>query len=226
MGFLQLIPATSLKAVYDTKKQQLVLTASGNAIGATSGIFFKRDPNFLGGLKFSLYGWVGPLTGKKQPYTYSQAFKISLPQPHFESASVIIVTASNAPKGQKVGILYTLVPASGGDATLKAASAADVKAAAKDNTTADLLPGHTQLNVLFKTKFSIRASTSVPFGGSVDISFNPAMTQLVNAEVDGNEIVWTFLAAEMGNTQIVVTTYGGMATFATAHTYDVRIFVL
>jgi hypothetical protein len=225
MGFLQLIPATKLAALYDTTQRKLILFAEGDAVGATSGINFKRSPGFVGGLQFSLMGWVGPLTGKKQPYQYKQAFAISLPLPHFESGSVNIITA-NHPKGQNVPVHYTGLPPASGKGGLKAASAADTKALAKDTTTAGAVPGHTQLNVLFKTKFSIRASAKVPTGGSVDISFNPKYVQLTDATVDNGDIVWTFFAAEMGNTQVVVTTYGGIATYVMAHRYDVRIFVL
>jgi hypothetical protein len=82
------------------------------------------------------------------------------------------------------------------------------------------------LNVLFKTKFTIRAGAQVPTGGSVDISFDTKYVQLVDATVENGDIVWTFFAAEMGNTQIAVTTYGGIATFVMRRTYDVRIFVL
>jgi hypothetical protein len=218
MGFLQLIPATKLAAMYDTVQRKLILFAEGDAIQFTSGINFKRNPAFVGGLEFSLMGWVGPLSGKKQPYQYKQAFAISLPTPHFESGSVIIITA-NHPKGQKVPIRFTgLPPAKSGT---KKATAAD-----KDETVADTVPGHTQLNVLFRTQFTIKAGSRVPTAGSVDISFDKKYVQLVDATIEDGDIVWTFLAAEMGNTQILVTTYGGIATFIARKVYDVRIFVL
>lgn len=74
MGFLQLIPADELAAVYNPMTQALCLYAKGDAQKFTSGIEFYRDKDFVGGLKFNLMGWVGPLAPGTEPYEYRQCF--------------------------------------------------------------------------------------------------------------------------------------------------------
>ncbi|MES2487519.1 MAG: hypothetical protein V4581_16430 [Bacteroidota bacterium] len=221
MGFLGTIPADKLAALYDTTKRQLILYAEGVVQGATYGFNFRQD-TWFGGLKFTLQAWTGPLTGKDQHYTHQQAFNISLPSRVYPSGSVTIVTA-NHPEGIIVPIRFTgLPPHSNG---LKAATAAEAKTA-KTDAVASATPGHTNLNVLYKTQFEIKAQAAVPTGGSVHISYDTKHVQLVGSKVHDREIVWTFFAAEMGDTQVVVTTSGGIATYIMEQVYDVKIFVL
>ena len=222
MGFLGTIPADKLAALYDTTKRQLILYAEGTVQGSTYGFNFRQD-TWFGGLKFTLQAWTGPLTGKQQPYTYQQAFNISLPSPVYPSGNVIIVTA-NHPEGLVVPIRYTGLPPHAND--LKQATAAEAKTIAKTEATATATPGHTNLNVLYKTQFNIRANAAVPSHGSVTVSFDTKYVQLVNTVIQDKDIVWTFFAAEMGDTQVAVTTSGGIAQFVIQQVYDVKIFVL
>lgn len=223
MGFLGTIPANKLSALYDTSKRALILYAEGEVMGTTYGFNFKQDQLFFGGLKFTLQAWSGPITGKKQAYTHQQSFNMILPSPVFPSGNVIIVTA-NHPHGVSVPIRYTglIHP----QADLETAKADEAKLSAKSKDIAELVPGHTNLNVLFKTKFDIKANSAVPTKGSVTIDYDSKYVQLVGSSIQGNDIVWTFLATGMGDTEIHVTTSGGIATFVMQETYDVRIFVL
>src|ERR1700761_737970 len=143
MGFLGTIPANKLAAAYDVSQKKLILSAEGVVIGATYGFHFDRD-NFMGGLKYTLMAWTGPLTGKDQPYEFEEGFIIDLPDLHFNSGSVIIVI-SNHPEGVVVPIHYLgLAHEQAGLTTTDALqSKGDVAASiTADNTN--------QLNVLFK----------------------------------------------------------------------------
>ncbi|MDB5015722.1 MAG: hypothetical protein JWQ84_554 [Mucilaginibacter sp.] len=220
MGFLGTIPATKLAAFYDTGQQKLILYAQGVVKGATYGFNFQRD-TFMGGLKFTLQAWTGPLTGKEQPYEHSQGFIISLPQPHFNSKSVLIVTA-NHPQGETVPIHYSGLIHT--DTELAAANKAGSAPASAPVTTAT--PDSTQLNVLFKMPFNISENAEVPKMGAVDVQYDNTILQLVTAGISNTDIVWTFNSLQTGDTQILVTIYGGIAQFVIRKTYNVRIFVL
>jgi hypothetical protein len=219
MGFLGLVPADKLSAFYDTSTRKLSLYAKGNAIEFTSGITFYRD-TYFGGLKFSLLGWTGPFTGKQQPYEHKQAFNVDLPQPHFNSKSVLIVTA-NHPEGIAVPIYYSgIIPPLAGLETSDAIN----PAADAEVTTAS--PDASQLNVLFKIPFNIVEGASVPKFGSIDIKYDASYLEIITAGIEDGNIVWTFNSLQTGDTQIVVTIHGGIAQFVLAKTYDVKIFVL
>lgn len=221
MGFLQLIPATELAALYDTRSRQLRLYAAGNTPQFTSGISFNRDPHFAGGLKFDLQGWVGPQTGRQQPYSQTQAFSIQLPSPVVNSKSVIIADADH-PEGVPVEIHYTGLT----DSMPAALNGAGEKLMATAATTTPL-PGHETLNVLFKEPFQLKQSASVAQqGGSVDIKFDSAYLEMTTASLQNGDIVWTFNSLQMGNTQVIVTIYGGIAKYVLQRVYDLRIFVL
>jgi hypothetical protein len=223
MGFLGIIPANKLSALYDTSKRTLILYAEGEVMGATYGFNFKQDTNFFGGLKFTLYAWSGPITGKKQPYTHQQSFNMILPSPVLPSGNVIIVTA-NHPQGIAIPIYYTGLIHSQAD--LETASADQAKLAIKNKDMIEPIPNHNNLNVLYKTKFNIKANSSVPEKGGVTIAYDSKYVQLVGSSIQNKDIVWTFLATEMGNTEIYVTISGGIAQFVMQETYDVKIFVL
>jgi hypothetical protein len=223
MGFLGSIPAANLRAAYNVNTKRLTLYAEGVVMGATYGFNFRRD-SFMGGLKFSLMAWTGPLTGKEQPYDFKQAFYINMPLPHFNNKTVLIET-SNYPDGKEVEIEYLGLIQPGSNLT----SAPDTEKAvdsAKDEAAVSLTQGTAKLNVLFKEPFNIEASCRVPEQGAVKIDYDDTILELVTAGIDDKNIVWTFNSLKTGDTQIVVTTYGGIAKFVASKTYDVRIFVL
>ncbi|MFD2573183.1 hypothetical protein ACFSUS_21250 [Spirosoma soli] len=222
MGFLQLIPADKLAALYDTSSRQLRLFAKGNAQQFTSGISFYRDPQFVGGLKFDLQGWVGPLGTGQEPYTKTQNFSIQLPSPVINSKSVIIADA-NHPEGVQVEIHYTGLGTTAADLN----GAGEFWAIPAAEVAPTQLPGQETIRALFKEPFSIKQSAGVSKqGGSVDIKFDPAFLELTDAGIQGGDIAWTFNSLQMGNTQVIVTIFGGIAKFVMQRVYDVTIFVL
>jgi len=159
------------------------------------------DTQFSGGLKYNLMGWVGPLTGKSQPYQHAQGFQVA-----GEPREVVVQDASGA-HVVKVG----LVP-----------NAAQV-------TTTPAAAGDQQLKVLFKEPFQITNDASVPSMGSVTIAFDAAYLALQTASIHnkgGERIGWTFDSLQTGNTKITITTNGGIAQFVMQRVIDVEIIVL
>lgn len=222
MGFLSLIPADKLAALYDTQSRQLKLYAKGNAPEHTGGIFFYRVPDFAGGLKFELMGWVDPIGKGKQPYTKTQAFSIQLPSPVINSKSVIIVD-ENHPKGVPVEIHYTGF----GVPPAETEGINELTAMPADETPPTVLPDSETIRVLYKEPFQVKqAIPNLQHGGSVGIRFDPSFLVLVDSSLQGNEMVWTLNSLRTGSSQIVVTIYGGIANFVIYRTYNVEIFVL
>jgi hypothetical protein len=201
MGFLQLIPATELKARYNRVAKQLILSASGETLTFTADISFQRE-TFLGGLKFALRGWVGPLTGGKNTYTQSQNFSIDLPNRTDPSNTVIIVTA-NHPEGVTIDIEYFV-----GEPDLTA---------------------HTnkQITSLFKEPFNIDASAkSLGKLATVRVRFEKSFLELIDASITAKEeITWTFNSLQTGNTQIFVDITNPPSDLIETVIYDVRIIL-
>lgn len=220
MGFLGIIPASKLAALYDTKQQKLTLYAQGTVQEFTYGFSFHRE-NFYGGLKFTLMAWTGPLGEKEQPYEYSEGFSMHLPQPHFNSASVLIVTANN-PDGESVPIRYTGVIGNSNVAKISEGDAAKFPADAPVNS---VVPGFTPITVQFNTPFTIKANAAVPRMGSVTMHYDNTVLSLVSSGISDADIVWTFKALKTGHTQVIVTTSGGIAQFVIRETYDVNIII-
>ena len=214
MGFYNLISATKLSAVYDYNQRVLTLTAEGKIQEFTSGITFQREP-FMGGLKFRLGGWTGPLTGKSEPYTHKQNFPMQLPSPVFPSNTVIIVDANN-PNGKAVKIEFLgmegmekMTPSVGGESTT-----------------------HQQLNSQrpivnpFGRPFEIRQKVPTTTGGSATIEFDHSALKLVNTMHENGDIVWTFTATRLGHTQAIVTVNGGIATYIQKIVYNVDVIAV
>jgi len=112
-------------------------------------------------------------------------------------------------------------------ANLKIATANEIKAIKQNaSAVAENTDGHTNLNVLYKTEFNITASAAVPKYGSCKVFYDTKYLQLQGSAIQDNQIVWTFLATDMGDTQVMVTTYGGIDGFIMEQVYDVKIFVL
>jgi|GEM_PF-760113 len=215
MGFLGLIPADELAAAYNTQTKTLTLFAEGKVQDYTYGISFEQVP-LMGGLKFRLEGWTGPLHDPVtySPYSHEQAFSLQLPSPVAPSGKVIIVDA-NHPEGVAVEVRFL------GLAEPEAAPRQLAGAAAPSP-----VAGQEQLNVLFKMPFMIKEAASVPQGGRVSIKFDPTMLQLQQAGIEGGNIAWTLNSLQTGDTQVVVSVFGGIAQYVLQKVYDVRIFVL
>jgi hypothetical protein len=105
MGFLGLVPADQVTALYLVETHTLRLQAAGTVPVVTNGILFNRQV-WMGGPKFALEGWTGPLTGETERYNVEFEFTIQLPDPALPSDSLIVVTA-NHPEGLEVPIQFT-----------------------------------------------------------------------------------------------------------------------
>ena len=191
----------------------------------TYGIQFDRLP-LAGGLKFELVGWTGPLIPGKREYNVDNRFDIILPSHAVPEGNVIIVDA-NHPKGIVIKIRFGGVgpPQSSSAPVLDKVS--DLKEAEVDPSEPKTLQGgHDKINVLFREAFQIKAGADVPKEGSVSIKFDPTFLDIQNAGISDSNLVWTFNSLQTGNTQVIVSTRGGIAQFAITKTYDVRVFVL
>lgn len=222
MGFLGPISADKLSATYDPQKHQLTLVAEGTVEQITYGISFERV-EWVGGLKFNLEGWTGPLTGERAPYQKEQVVDIVLAKQVFSSDYVIIVTA-NSPQGQQIPIHWLgLDPQPQQQPPSKEDVAAQTPAATGPQT---LSQSNKRIDVLLGNTFEIKQAAEVPKGGSVKIKFDTNYVNLSNADIEDTNIDWTFKALHTGHTQVLVTVSGGIAQFVILITYDVYINAL
>jgi hypothetical protein len=215
MGFRGLVPAEELAAFYNASLQTLTLFASGEVQKYTYGINFIRDPHWVGGLKFELYGWTGPLSVGFEKYSCDTSVSIQLPSPVIPEAEVVIVT-QNYPDGQ-------VIPIEGLPNRDKSLS---VSKSPPSSQPVNRLESGTQINALYREPFEIKQAAKVPKFGTIDIAFDPTFLTITNAGIDDGNIVWTFNSLQTGNTQAVVTVHGGVQAFIIRKTYDIRIFVL
>ena len=215
MGFRGLVPADELAAVYNADLQTLTLYACGEVQRYTYDINFIRDPHWVGGLKFELYGWTGPLGQGAEPFACETSFQIELPSPVIPSGEAVIVTR-NHPKGK-------VIPIEGLPNPEKSLSVSNPPSSSQS---VGGLESGTQINTLFREPFEIQQDAKVPKFGSIDIVFDPTFLTITNAGIDDGNIVWTFNSLQTGNTQVVVTIHGGIATFIIRKIYNIRIFVL
>ena len=214
MGFYNLISASKLTATYDELNRELILYASGDARQFTSGISFEEVP-WLGGLKFRLVGWTGPVTGKKQPYEHSQKFKVNLPSPVFPSDYVIIEDADN-PNGQQVQIEFIE------DGKVPKTLAKTLKAGPDVSNVGN----HKNVHALLGVPFEISEGVPTTTGGTVTAHYDNTVLKLVNASYNNGNIVYKFNSLKTGNTDVVLTIGGGIAQYVMQVTYDVEIVVL
>jgi len=219
MGFLGPIPASKLAASYDFKTRTLTLSAEGTIQEATYGITFKRLP-WMGGLKFILEGWTGPLTGEEAPYEHSQSFDdIQLPNPAFPSDSVIIVDATKI-HGVKVPIHWVgglLENASNGQQISKDSTESDASQQVISSPSAKVV------TTRYKEPFNIRQSAEMPKYGTIDMKFDASFLTLQNAGIDDGNIVWKFDPVQVGDTQVVITLHGGIADYVRTIYYNVHV---
>jgi hypothetical protein len=222
MGFLGLVPADQVTAIYLVETHTLRLQATGTVPVVTSGIKFVRQ-SLLGGLKFTLEGWTGPLTGETESYKAELEFTIQLPNPALPSDSLTVVTA-NHPEGLEVPIRFTglIVPPKTADPP--PAVAEKLTTPAPPVFTTDVAEDE-QINALYKTSFQIKENAIVPSMGSVKVKFDDQFLALESAGIDGSNIVWTFTSLKMGTTQVVVTVQGGIAKFIQIKTYTIHVFL-
>lgn len=216
MGFLQLISADKLSAVYHINEGKLVLTAEGRVQDVTSGEGFIRQP-FPCGLKFNLEAWVGPLTGKSSTYKRTQEFNIPPPIPK----EVYIVTA-NYPNGKPVPVELTPEVA---DFVLASKTSPSTT---EQPQTKLVVPEMEKLVARIGVPFNIKQAKNIGTSniGDISISYDDKFLLLKNASIQGQQIVWTFDPVRVGVTEIVVFVMGTVENFVLRIPYQVEIVEL
>ena len=235
MGFGGPIPADHLAASYDPQKQLLTLSASGNVQKYTYGIKFDRDPDFVGGLKFYLQGWTGPVAQGTEPYEHTQDVKIQLLTPYYvvNPKGIIVVTA-NHPNGVVVPIEWLNSDAPPKDSTstpaTNAANLTDEKSS--PSSAAEAVQPSKDLWVLFDMDFEIIDAHELSKDIRAKIHYDPQFLVMKDAGTPNGKLTWEFNSLKTGNTQITVTTsiapgpIGGQPIALGVTTYNVHIFVL
>ncbi|KAF6832153.1 hypothetical protein CMUS01_07052 [Colletotrichum musicola] len=196
---LQLIPADKITAFYNNETKTLKLSAQGKAVPITRDIHFKRIRT-IGGLRFQLLGWVGPVTRGDSPYTADSYFNIELPSRVFPTGLVGIETANNK---QWVVEIESLLK----NGSQKPLSASEPIIAELGK------PFTIQQRDEFKGK-----------GGTVNISFDKNFVALTDAGVvNSKQIEWTFNPIQTGNTEIAVFVSQHEPPFSFRVPYEVTI---
>jgi hypothetical protein len=197
LSHFSLIPADSISVYYHVETQQMVLTAKGTVHEITKDIAFYRDC-WLGGLKFELKGWVGPILGpgNDRNYEVSTSFDIPWPSRVAPSGNIIVITA-NHPEGELIEVVTETLLSKRSPLSVPAATAATEP----QNFVA---PGES-IFVPVHGRFAIRqAVDELKLGHSIDATFHAAYLKLVKARFEGKDIVWTFEALSGGETEVVV----------------------
>ena len=235
MGFGGLVPADQLAASYEPQKQLLTLYASGNVQKFTYGINFYRDPDFVGGLKFLLQGWTGPLAQGTDPYKHTQQVKIQLLTPYYVvNPKEIIVVTENHPNGVVVPIEWLNSDAPSKDSTSTPASnGADLTEVKSSPPSAiEAIQPSKDLWVLFDMNFDIIDAHELSKDIRAKIHYDPQFLVMKDAGTPLGKLTWKFNSLKTGNTQITVTTaiapgpISGEPIALAVTTYNVHIFVL
>ncbi|KAH7129235.1 hypothetical protein EDB81DRAFT_907263 [Dactylonectria macrodidyma] len=189
------VPSNDIKATYNGLGRFLELTAKGELPSWILTPFFKREP-LAGGLLFSLEAFragYGKPTAKAFETTYK--LDIDLPQPHFNSSSVLVQTSLGT---FAIPIEYIDIPGPGPVKTKGNSANNGVNANDEANTDTtvvgdvlppinEYLPGDADLNI------TAQIPREVGHGKSwIEPSFNPDYFKLVNATIAGGAINWTF----------------------------------
>jgi len=235
MGFRGLVPADHLAASYDPQKQLLTLYASGNVQKFTYGIVFQRDADFVGGLKFSLQGWTGPLTPGTEPYKWTQDVKIQLLTPYYVvNPKQIIVVTADQPNGVVVPIEWLNSDNPPKDSTSAPLSNSADLADEKSSPSSAIEPVQPSkdLWVLFDMEFEVVDAHELSKDIRANVNYDQQFLVMKDAGTPNGKLTWIFNSLKTGNTQITVTTTiapgptGGQPIALAVTTYNVHIFVL
>ncbi|KAG6367098.1 hypothetical protein INS49_001280 [Diaporthe citri] len=225
MGFLGLAPFTNAGAVYDPVQQVLTISAQGEAQKFTYGYFFKRVVPWVGGLRFELYAWTGPLSHGTEPFEVSQPFNIPNLQVGDPSNTIILV-GSNHPSGEIIEIKWLgLKPPVGNGQSLPKR---DKKLSTDTPQPPQTLDAETpaRINTLYKEPFTISERAYSGPGATLNMDFDPQFLMLTRAGIEGGDLVWTFNSLETGITQVVTYSTEGLGTPVIRKVYTVKVFVL
>ncbi|KAI3391225.1 hypothetical protein diail_7739 [Diaporthe ilicicola] len=220
MGFLGLVPFNNAGAVYEPAKQILTVSVEGEAQKFTYGYFIKRVP-WIGGLRFEVYGWTGPLTTGTQHLEVSQQFNISSLRIS-DPSNTFIMVGLNHPDGEAFDIKWTgfKPPVSNGQIQNKIPSDAPQPPQTLDVDTPETI------NTLYKKPFTISGRISSGLGATLHMDFDPQFLMLTRAGIDGGDLVWTFNSLETGVTQVVTYSTEALGSLVIRKVYTVKVFVL
>ena len=171
---MSLIPANFLGATYNPFTSVLTLCAEGEVDYSVVGIHFKRDPRWVGGLRFFLQGYplgeIGPAVVK--PYTKCQRFIIPYLKRIDPSGEIIIVTL-NHPDGKAVKVRWLgcgdSESADLGSLPTSQLSAAPATSEAAQTPISDVIVIDTVVGKMFTIKEILPRSPS----GTLDVDFSP-----------------------------------------------------
>jgi len=204
MGFLGLIPADKLAASYDPQNKVLILYAEGKAKKYTTGIHFVQDLHFVGGLKFDLEGWTGPIGPGWQPYKIKGEFPLTLPSVVTPGKDVIIVTA-NYPGGHAVTIRWLgyIGDPPAPNPNVGDLSISDGEIPKQPPVT---INGSNNIVAFWGQPFNIAAPAESNKYASTTMKYDNKYLLITNAANEDGLIVWTFDPTSIGTTQVIVTT--------------------
>ena len=209
---IYLLNADDIKAVYDTKTQELILSATLELQPVTSDIGFNREP-WLGALKYRLEGRVLAVMGKTEQRPYEQRFKMPFPI----DLHVIVVYAGD-PKGKVFPISVEdviSIKKEGFEASAQQEPPKPPQTLALENEEIRVINGRT---------FTIQVASEVPRLGSINMDHDPKYLDLLSAGIRDKDIYWTFKALQpTSDTQIRLFVSGGIAQYVYQKVYDVFI---
>lgn len=198
MGFLQLIPATTLNATYDSETRTLRLAAQGQAQNYTSGIHFAAGPS--GRLdSFKLLGWVGPIGKGTTAYNHLQSFEnMDYPGPY------VRIEDAEHPDGVRVSV--EIIPG------------ATTSAAAQPHEVRHIAIGGT---------LELRAAVWEQRGATQSLEQDASFLALESAGIQNPssdaEIVWSLRGLKAGETLVKLVSIGGITPIATVRRVQVLI---
>jgi hypothetical protein len=194
LSHFSLIPADSVFAFYDVQKRQIILSAKGTVHEITTGIAFYRVP-WLGGYRFELKGWVGPILGPGHDRTYEVSTPFDIQWPSINPSGKVTIVTFNHPEGELVQVEADgFNPPPPSDTT-------DTTAIKPQQLVAT---GESIFDTIGEP-FSIRQGIDeLGLGYSIHADFNHEYLKLDAAFIDGKDIVWTFEGLKLGTTEVVV----------------------
>lgn len=99
------VPADYVGAYYLTGSEDLYIIVQGVAYGGTTDIQIKRDPHFVGGLKYAVTGNLEHVSGFTPYQSEYVEKKIQIPSRVLPSKSIVFVDAEN-PLGRVIPIKF------------------------------------------------------------------------------------------------------------------------
>lgn len=227
MGFGGLVPASELSAVYDPVKQVLTLAASGEVQNYTYGYKFQRM-SWIGGLRFELIGWTGPIGQGTSKYSFSQDFPIP-GLTVFDPEGTVIIVTSNHRNGEAIKIKFLgLQPPAVSNGSEMLSTIQGKLSGSENPAPPQVIDVATPLtiNTLFREPFNISEKIPTGTGATLHVNFDTQFLTLTEAGVDDGGLNWTFNSVQTGDTQVITYSTAGFFDPIIRKVYSVKIFVL